>query len=99
MQKHILIALPIQEFETLIRDCIRSELQAGKKAEPKAPEEYLTSRETQALLRISAPTLRKLRKSLPLKTYRIGSVIRYCKQEVLQSLSSIHTIKHRREQV
>ena len=96
MQKHILIALPIQEFETLIRECIRSELQAGKNEEPKAPEEYLTSRETQALLRISAPTLRKYSKSLQLKRYKIGSALRYCKQEVLQSLQSIHTTKHNR---
>ena len=96
MQKHILIALPIQEFEALIRDCVRSELQAGKKEEPKAPEEYLTSREMEALLRISPPTLRRLRKNLPLKTYRIGSVIWYCKQEVLQSLETIRAAKHRR---
>lgn len=96
MQKHILIAVPIQEFEALIRDCVRSELQAGKREEPKAPEEYLTARETQALLRISAPTLRKYSKSLLLKTYKIGRNLRYCKHEVLQSLQTIRAVKHSR---
>jgi predicted DNA-binding transcriptional regulator AlpA len=96
MQKHILIALPLQEFETLIRDCIKSELQVEKKMELKPVVEYLTTRETAALLRISQPTLRKYRKNLLLKTYRIGSALRYCKHEVEQSLQTIRTVKHNR---
>jgi excisionase family DNA binding protein len=96
MQKHILIALPLQEFETLIRDCIKSELQVEKRAEPKDVAEYLTVQETAALLRISQPTLRKYSKNLLLKRYRIGSALRYCKQEVEQSLKAINTVKHSR---
>jgi hypothetical protein len=101
--KQILITIPVQEFIELVRECVRSELEAHKEPPPKPPTQYLTAKETARLLGVSAPTLRKLSKSsakspVPFLTaHRIGVNVRYRLDEIHKAMLSINTVKHSRQ--
>jgi len=55
----------------------------------KENQEYITRQETAKFLRISLPTLRAWTISGRLKSYRIGSRVRYRKSEVIASLKEL----------
>jgi excisionase family DNA binding protein len=48
----------------------------------------ITSKETAQMLKISIPTLRKLRHSGIIPSYRIGNKILYKKQEVMETVTN-----------
>lgn len=96
MQKHILLAIPLAEFESLIRSCVRAELEAHPKEETNTTVEYLSAKQAAAMLRISLPTLRKYTHDSLFKAYRIGRAVRYRRNEVEQSLPSMRTVKYSR---
>lgn len=56
-------------------------------------KEWLTSRETESILKISSVTRWTWSRSGILKSYKIGNRIRYRKDEVLQALMKIETKK------
>lgn len=56
-------------------------------------KEWLSSKETETLLKISSVTRWNWSKKNILKSYKIGNRIRYRKDEVLQALLSIETKK------
>jgi predicted DNA-binding transcriptional regulator AlpA len=99
MQKQILITLSLQEFEGLVRDCVRSELKIYHKEPPKDVTQYISARDAAAILKISQPTLRKYSRNSLFKVYRIGRTLRFLKSEIEQSLPSMRTVKHSRSHV
>lgn len=99
MQKQILITLSIEEFEALIRNSVRTELNARPKEPPKDATQYISAKEAAAILKISQPTLRKYSRDSLFKVYKIGRTLRFLKSEIEQSLPSVRTVKHSRSPV
>jgi excisionase family DNA binding protein len=99
MQKQILITFSVEEFETLIRNCVKAELNARPKEEPKGAIQYMSAKEAAAMLRISRPTLTKYTRSSIFKAYRIGTAVRYRRDEVEQAVPVVRTVKYSRPQV
>ena len=81
------------ELETLIENVLNRVI---KPTEP-APEnpEYITRLETAKILRITLPTLNDYTKRGIIIGYRIGSRVRYKRNEVEAAVKRMQTIKYR----
>ena len=99
MVKQVILTIPIQEFETIIRDCIRSELKNNVGEPPKAETDFIRAKEAAALLKISRPTLIKLTRNSLVKAYRVGNTLRYKKEEIEKAVEPVRVLKHARLQV
>jgi hypothetical protein len=76
-----------EELAARVASIVLAELSGSTPPQPK--EEFLTTDEVLAILRISAPTLRKLRKTGHLKTYGEGTRFqRYKRSEVETALAN-----------
>lgn len=99
MVKQILLTIPIQEFENIIRDCVRSELKSNIREQPKTETDFIRAREAAAILKISRPTLTKYTRNSFIKVYRIGHTVRYKKDEIEKAVAHVGSIKHSRREV
>ena len=80
-----------------IRNMLREELQQLKAETPKPSDEQLMdTKSVCALLKLSAPSVRKYRVEGHLKSYRIGSNIRFKRSEVESCLRNMRYLKHSR---
>lgn len=89
MQGIVLDSISRDEFQELIRECVREELQSHSQESPKSSNneaELIDSKEAAALLRISLPTLHKWKKQGQIPFHRIGTRIRFNKAEVLATI-------------
>lgn len=91
----VLSPISLTDFETLIKSCLRSELQSQLPPPPKEEGELITTAEATKLLRVSKVTLSKWRTEGRIKFYRIGTRIRFRKSELLEALQT--TKKYGRE--
>lgn len=90
-----LLLLTETDLRTLLSETFRKELEVLNQ-EPKHQENILLTRvETAKKLGISLPTLISYTNQGRLQSYRIGSRIRYKKEEVENSLSKIQSQKFR----
>jgi|LakMenEpi03Aug12_release.lakeMendotaPanAssembly.Ray.scaffolds.fasta_scaffold643372_3 hypothetical protein len=86
--------------ETDLRELVREEIKTGiqlaniKPIEPINKDELITRLVAATILGISLPTLGKYTKEGIFQSYRIGSQIRYKKEEILNSLSKIQSFKY-----
>jgi excisionase family DNA binding protein len=97
MQKQVLISLSIDELKAVIQEAVKEELQFLKEQPSKSPDDFIDANAVCKILHISIPTTRKYRREGHLKSYRIGSTIRFKKSEVEKALKDIHYIKHSRK--
>jgi len=97
MNDILLSSIPLKDFETLIRDCVKSELQ-NYNLTPPQEDEYITRKETSKVLGISLPTLNDWSKRGVIPSYKIASRVRYKKAEVMASLTKVQSIKYGRGQ-
>ena len=90
LQKSIcLLPISIEELEDTIRKVITDSLRENQMAVPsKSDDDYLTRMETAKLLRVTLPTLADWTKRGILKSYRMGTRIRYKRSEVNESFDS-----------
>jgi excisionase family DNA binding protein len=88
MQGIVLDSISRDEFQNLIRECVREELysQSQEKAESSQETELIDSKEAASLLRVSLPTLHKWKKQGRIPFQRIGTRIRFNKAEVLATI-------------
>ena len=88
---NILITLTEDEFKTVLRDCIKTELSssAPQQSEPQTLNDLITENEARDFLHVSKVTLKKWRDDKKLPFYRIGSRIRYKRSELLTSLNTV----------
>lgn len=97
MQKHILISIPLHEFQDLIREVVRAEIQAQNKEPPKVTEEkYYSRREVAKLLSISLGSLNKYVKNGSIPAKRLNGRVLILKSSLESSLKNIKAIKHSR---
>ena len=92
----VLSPIPLPELLGEITKAVRSELDARSPATASPAEELLTTDQTAALLGITRPTLREYRRKGYVTGYRIGTRVRYKRNEVLDNLQRMRTAKHDR---
>ena len=97
MQNIIFTQIPIDEFKNVISETVREELQKMNTPTPQQETEYITRQETARILGISLPTLHDWTKKGVIIGYRISTRVRYRKNEVLQALQQVQTLKYRRD--
>lgn len=83
------------ELRDLVSESIRKELESFKPVPASNESELITRTEAARLLDISLPTLNAYSKDGRIKSYRIGSRIRYKRDEVLKSLQEVKTFKYK----
>lgn len=93
-----LILSPITpaELARLIATTVRTELDAHTTPAATPPDEYLPPIEAAQLLRITLPTLRAYDRKGIVTGYRLGSRVRYRRNELLNGLRRIHAAKQDR---
>jgi len=92
MQNLLLSTIPYTELQALIFSSVQTAVQsATAHLQAKNEIEYLTRKQTSALLGVSLVTLSEWTKEGKVKGYRIGSRIRYKRHEIEQSLLTIKT--------
>ena len=88
---NVLITFNQGDFTTILRDCIKTELNASAPLQFKndEPVDLMTENEARDFLRVSKVTLKKWRDDKKINFYRIGSRIRYKRSELLTSLDTV----------
>jgi len=96
MENMILTTVPFDQLQAAISEAVKAEFLKFSIPTPPAPTEYITRKETAQILGVSLVTLNDWSKTGIVPFYRIGSRIRYKKEEVLNSVSKVKAIKFRR---
>ena len=81
----IIPSITLDDFKTVLRDCIKTELSAS--APPLLPqqnEDLITENEARDYLNVSKVTLKKWRDENKIRFYRIGTRIRYKRSELIE---------------
>jgi len=99
MQNEIILSgISFDQLQESIRTTVRNEVEKVvsclQKTEP--PTELITRKEAVAILGISLPTLAAFTKKGIIPAQRIGTLIRYNRADVYNSLKDIETLKYRR---
>jgi excisionase family DNA binding protein len=89
-----LIVITETELRAVLTETIKTELANLKPTEPINENQLITRLEASKILGISLPTLYKYTLEGKIQSYRIGSQIRYKKEEILNSLSKIQSFKY-----
>lgn len=88
MEKILLSPITLDELATVIKMTVKREFEMINNSQTPQPEnEYITRKETSRILGVSLPTLNDYSKRGLIPSYRIGTRIRYKKEEVLNSLN------------
>lgn len=89
----VLSPIPLPELLGEITKAVRSELDARTPTVQPPTEELLTRQQAAALLGVTLPTLRDYTRRGYLTGYRIGTRVRYKRNEVLDGLSRMRYAK------
>jgi excisionase family DNA binding protein len=89
-----LIVITETELRAVLTETIKTELANLKPTESINENQLITRLEASKILGISLPTLYKYTLEGKIQSYRIGSQIRYKKEEILNSLSKIQSFKY-----
>jgi excisionase family DNA binding protein len=89
-----LILITETELRAVLTETIKTELANLRPTEPINDNQLITRLEASKILGISLPTLYKYTLEGKIQSYRIGSQIRYKKEEILNSLSKIQSFKY-----
>lgn len=92
----VLSPIPLPELLGEITKAVRSELDARTPTATPPAEELLTRDQAAQLLGITLPTLRDYTRRGYVTGYRIGTRVRYKRNEVLDSLQRMRTAKRDR---
>ena len=89
MKKEIFTNLEIQDFETLVRNCIRIELEEFKK--DKEEDELMKASEVCNYLKISKVTLYKWLREGKISGYYLATRLFFWKSEIIKALNKKET--------
>ncbi len=93
----VLISLPIEDLQTVIIDCVTACLirnnESNIQFQAKKSDKLLTTKETQAIYKVSSVTLWNWRKSGLITGYRQGKLVKYKESEIMDSLTKIQPKK------
>lgn len=84
----ILSSIPLPELIAVISETVKIEFERQNHlSTPPTENEFITRKQTAQILGISLPTLNDYTKRGVIPSYRIGTRVRYKKEEVLKSLN------------
>ncbi len=93
MKEYILLKeITLLDIESIIRKVVKEELKDALRTEPDSI--LLTRQETAKILGITLVTLRTWSKLGKITSYKIGSRVRYKKNEVYDALNKVATLKY-----
>ena len=99
-KKIILFPISIEELQALISAVVAKELEKLPSINaPPQEQEFLTRAEAAKLLRISLPTLGDYIMRSIIPAYRIANSVRLKKEDVLNALERIQTIKYKQTEL
>ena len=81
---------------TAISNAVKVEIEKLSLHKPEPLTEYITRKDTAGILGISLPTLNDWSKRGVIPSYRIASRVRYNREEVLNSVKKVHSLKYGR---
>ena len=96
-KKIILFPVSVEELQNIISEAVKTEI--GKLPKVNHSDqfhEFISRKEAAKFLKISLPTLTDYIMRSIIPAYRIGNNVRLRKDEVVNSLVKIDTIKHRK---
>lgn len=96
MTQKISTEFTLDEFKTVIQDAVKNEIEKLNLNKPETITEYITRKDTAGILGISLPTLNDWSKRGVIPSYRIASRVRYKREEVLNSVTKVHSLKYGR---
>ena len=91
-EKTVLINYESYELQDLIKNCLKEAIESlhlFKQSPPEKEKQILTRKETALILGISLPTLHSYTMRGLIKSFRLGSSVRYRLQDVQSSLTTI----------
>ncbi len=99
MQKSILINLNQTDLETVLEKVVNKVLKSHQpnNTNAKPQVELITRQETAKLLGVSLPTLHDWTKNGLIPAHRIGTRVRYKRQEVMNSLNKVQNYQTKKE--
>ena len=95
----IISGMSAEQFQEIIRNAVRTEYKSILEQIPptiEPPIDLITRKETKGILGISYPTLNEWTKNGIIPAQRIGTRIRYKREDVYNSLKDVETIKYKR---
>jgi excisionase family DNA binding protein len=95
MNDIVLSPITLKDFETLIRECVKTELQNHAPAPPPKTD-YITRHTAAQILGISLPTLNDWSKRGIITSYKIATRVRYKKNEIEACIEKVNTLKYRK---
>jgi excisionase family DNA binding protein len=98
MKQQIFSTYSDSELSTIISNAVESTISRLLKSQQKDPE-LLTRMQVTQILGISLPTLDEYTKIGLIPAFRIGTRIRYKKEDVYNALNDLSKIKHQRKAV
>lgn len=96
MEKHVFFSCSLEELEKLIKDCIKSELKNHLAIAPALKTEFISRKKAASILGISLATLGDYCKRGVIPSYRIGSRVLFKENEVIESVSQVKNLKHKK---
>jgi excisionase family DNA binding protein len=96
MENMILTSVPMDQLQAAISEAVKTEFLKFSTPTLPEPPAYITRKETAEILGVSLVTLNDWSKAGIVPFYRIGTRVRYKKEEVLNSVSKAKAIKYRR---
>lgn len=95
MQMNNLILISETDLRAVLSETIKKELESIRPVEQSNESELITRKETAKILDISLPTLNAYTRDGKIQSYRIGSRIRYKRNEVINSVLKVQSFKYR----
>ena len=88
MEKSILITMSVDELESLIKNCLKEQLEAfiDDLKKPQEEDILMTTEETVAMLGVSKTTLHHWRKNGVLPYHRLNTRIYFRKSEIMEAM-------------
>lgn len=90
-----LILISETDLRAVLSETIKKELESIRPVEQSNESELITRKETAKILDISLPTLNAYTRDGKIQSYRIGSRIRYKRNEVINSVLKVQSFKYR----
>jgi excisionase family DNA binding protein len=88
--------IPFEEFKTVLSQAVKTEVEKINLFKPEPEPEFITRKEAARILGISLVTLNEWTKQGLTPAYRIGTRVRYKKEELIESLKQVQSVKYKR---
>lgn len=97
MKRTISTTYEPEEFKAIIEEVILTVIEGLDLSVPQTETQLITRQQTADLLGVSLPTLGQWAKRGIIPSYRIGNCVRYKREEVINSLKQVQSLKYKQD--